>query len=336
MQSKCCTYFLFLVITGIIVSCSKRPGGVLSDKEMRAVLVDMYLAESMVGTDYKEFGTAEQKEAVFTSVFRKHKITQAEYDSSLMWYGRNLDVYMKVYDLVLADLEAKRLAIGDIVPDVPVLNRDSVDIWNLNTLLVLQNNNRDKGIWFDFKPEDGYLPGSQFVLSMDVWGIDKNMNRFPQIRISVEQADTTITCFSEITNDGLAEVMLKSLAAKAVKRVYGYIRLSGVDLLCAKDTLLLNSLVLKKDSIQKKDSTLKKDSLYFVPNADYRIYVDSIRLMRYKYGTEVVLEKDRIKAIAAADSLAMADSLAAATDSISLNDSIRALKNIQADSLQTD
>lgn len=330
MQSKFCTYFLFLVIAGIIVSCSKRPGGVLSDKEMRAVLVDMYLAESMVGTDYKEFGTAEQKEAVFTSVFRKHKITQAEYDSSLMWYGRNLDVYMKVYDLVLADLEAKRLAIGDIVPDVPVLNRDSVDIWNLNTLLVLQNN-RDKGIWFDFKPEDGYLPGSQFVLSMDVWGIDKNMNRFPQIRISVEQADTTITCFSEITNDGLAEVMLKSLAAKAVKRVYGYIRLSGVDLLCAKDSLLLkDSRVLKKDSLQKKDSILKEDSLYFVPNADYRIYVDSIRLMRYKYGTEVVLEKDRIKAVAAADSLA------AATDSISLNDSIRALKNIQADSLQTD
>lgn len=311
MRSKFCIYFLFLVIASIIGSCSKRPADVLSDKEMRAVLVDMYLAESMAATDYKEFGTAEQKEALFASVFRKHKTTQAVYDSSIMWYGRNLDVYMKVYDLVLADLEAKRLAIGEIKADAPVLNRDSVNIWDLNTLLVLQNNNKDKGIWFDFKPEEGYLPGSQFLLSMDVWGIAKNMNRYPQIRLSVEQMDTTITRFSEITENGVLEELLKSISTKSVKRVYGYIRLSGVDLVCAKDTT-------------------KKDSLFFVPNGDYRIYVDSIRLMRYKYGTEVVLEKDRIKAIAVVDSIAI-------TDSISLNDSIKGLKDIRrTDSLQTD
>ena len=59
---------------------------------MQGVLTDMLLAEAMVNVDYNAYKSDTMKLALYESVFRKHDITQAVYDSSLVWYGRNLDI----------------------------------------------------------------------------------------------------------------------------------------------------------------------------------------------------------------------------------------------------
>ena len=107
-------YGVVLLTAALVVSCSKVPDGILSEKEMKAVLIDMQLAEAMISTDYKKYSDDAEKEMLYQSVFRKHNIEQAVYDSSLVWYGRNLDVYMQVYDLVLAELNERQKALGDV------------------------------------------------------------------------------------------------------------------------------------------------------------------------------------------------------------------------------
>ncbi len=93
---------------------AKVPDDILSEKKMQAVQVDMQLAEAMINLDSKAFSDNARKEALYQSIFRKYDITQAEYDSSLIWYGRHLDIYMKVYDRVLADLNKRQKALGDV------------------------------------------------------------------------------------------------------------------------------------------------------------------------------------------------------------------------------
>ena len=114
MRNKLRRYGVALLTAALLVSCSKVPDGILSEKEMKAVLIDMQLAEAMISTDSKKYSDDAEKEALYQSVFRKHKIEQAVYDSSLVWYGRNLDVYMQVYDLVLAELNERQKALGDV------------------------------------------------------------------------------------------------------------------------------------------------------------------------------------------------------------------------------
>ena len=88
------------------------------------------IGRSMINLDSKEFSDNARKEALYQSIFRKYDITQAEYDSSLVWYGRHLDIYMKVYDRVLADLNERQKALGDVQASAaPVSKQDSVDIW---------------------------------------------------------------------------------------------------------------------------------------------------------------------------------------------------------------
>ena len=263
-------YGVALMLVSLLFSCSKVPDGILSEKEMKAVLIDMQLAEAMINTDYKTYKDDADKEALYQAVFRKHKIEQAVYDSSLVWYGRNLDVYMQVYDLVLAELNERQKALGDVQANAaPVSKQDSVDIWPRLTYLTFEPNALFNGVTIDIKPETNYPSGSTFVLGMRVWGLNDGMKNRPEIRLSANQGDTIITVNDKIAEDGYHETILRTLPTKQVKEVYGFIRLDGKD-----------------------DST-----------SYFKVYVDSLNLMRYNYG-RLPDPTDSVKvAVAAKDSI---------------------------------
>ena len=210
-----------LLATTLLAACSKVPDGILSEKKMQGVLTDMLLAEAMVNVDYNTYKSDTMKLALYESVFRKHDITQAVYDSSLVWYGRNLDIYMEVYNRVLADLNKRINNLGDVQADAaPVSNRDSVDIWPRRSYLVLSPTSVFNGVTFDIRPETNYSSGSSFVLGMRVWGLNNKMAYKPEVRLSADQGDTTLTVNSKITKDGYHETILKTIPTKKVKRVF--------------------------------------------------------------------------------------------------------------------
>ena len=208
----------------------------------------MQIAEGIISSDNETYKDDAQKLALYESVFRKHHITRAEYDSSLMWYARNLDIYMRVYNMVSDDIRSRIDNLGDVQRiDTEVNNNDSVDIWPRRPYLTFTPKAPFNGTTFDLKPKQSYPPGSSFVLSMHIWGINPSMKHKPEIRLCVEQNDTTIIINEQIRADGYHETELKSVPTKRVKRVYGYIRLDN------------------------------KDMNY------YKVYADSIRLMRYNF-----------------------------------------------------
>lgn len=261
MRNKGRIYWFFFMAMSLAIACSKVPDGILSEKEMQTVMTDMLLAEAMIGTDYKQFKEDAAKEALYQSVFRKHGITQADYDSSLVWYGRNLDIYMKVYERVLADLNKQMTELGDIQADAaPVSNRDSVNIWPRRSYLTLQPKALFNGAIFDIKPETNYSSGSIFVLGTRVWGLSGKETYVPEIRLSADQGDTIVTVRNRIEKDGYQETILRTLPTKKVRRVYGYIRLDNTD------------------------------------TTYYKIYIDSLNLMKYNYGkTDFDQVKDSIR-----------------------------------------
>lgn len=247
------TYGPVWLLLFCLAACSKVPDGILSEKKMQQVVKDMMIAQSMTSADYKSYPDNQSKQALYEGVFRKHGITQAEYDSSLVWYGRNLDIYMKVYERVLADVDKDIKALGDVQADAgPVSNSDSVNIWPRRPYVTLQPEALFNGVIFDSQPETSYSSGSIFALGMRVWGLRNGMHAWPEVRLSADQGDTIVTVNEQITRDGYREIWLKTVPTKRVKRVYGYIRLN--------------------------DTT----SDY------YKIYIDSISLIKYNYGSELL------------------------------------------------
>lgn len=241
-------YRLAVVIALLLTACSKVPDGILSEKRMQGVLKDMLLAESMTNIDYSKYKSDTMKVALFESVFRKHGITRADYDSSLMWYGRNLDIFMKVYDRTLKDINNSITALGDVQADAaPVTNQDSVNIWPRRSYTTFYPSSPFNAIVFNVNPESAYSSGSSFVLGMNIWGLDRKGLAKPELRLCADQFDTTVVVNKSILGDGYHSLTLKTIPTKRVKRVYGYIRYEN------------------------------RDSSYF------KVYVDSLSLMKYNY-----------------------------------------------------
>ncbi len=232
----------------VLAACSPVPEGILSQKEMRTVLADMEIAEAIIGADQGIYRDDAKKLALYESVFKKHHITQAEYDSSLVWYAQNLDIYMRVYNLAGKDIEDRLRDLGDVErTQIDTQKNDSVDIWSRRNHLTFSPNASFNGTTFNIEPKASYPPGSTFKLGMNVWGMPRQAVHKPQIRICVDQGDTTVAVNDQITRDGYHETALKSIATKRIRRVYGFIYLNN------------------------------RDMEY------YKIYTDSISLMRYNY-----------------------------------------------------
>ena len=243
--------FCILALICIAASCSRVPKHIISERKMRVVLYDMLIAEAMVETLHDSFPTSDERMALYNSVFAKHQITQAKYDSSMLWYGKNLDLYMAIYKLTLKDINASIAALGEIKPNpisADVSDYDSIDIWIYNRSETFKPERVFNTLVFDILPQTPFSPGSSYVFRVSVWGIPPELTHKPKLHISAIQADTIITVSKDITADGDYEAIIRTLATKDVQRVYGYI--------------------LMKEA----------DAIY------HRIYLNDIRLVKYKAG----------------------------------------------------
>jgi hypothetical protein len=246
---------LFICIAG---SCSKVPKHIIPEKEMRAVLYDMQIAEAIVETNYESYKTNDERQTVYDAVFAKHHITQAEYDSSLVWYGENMDLYMRIYKLVLKDINEHMASMGEIKPSPlsgDISAKDSVDVWIYNRSFTFGPGRTGRTFYtltFDIEPQKPYSSGSLYVFGLSVWGVPPNLKHKPKIRINAVHSDTIISVNKDITGDGYCETVLRTVATKQVKRVYGYIMVNDTE-------------------------------------ASYHhIYIDDIRLMKYNYGSNAL------------------------------------------------
>ncbi|MDR0370851.1 MAG: DUF4296 domain-containing protein [Prevotellaceae bacterium] len=96
-----------LIAALLLGSCSNRPKNVLKQKEMVAVLLDMHRLEGVIDATGR-MGGSNDDAYYFRSILDKYHITQAEFDSSLVWYTNHPNRFEKVYTRVVARLEAEK------------------------------------------------------------------------------------------------------------------------------------------------------------------------------------------------------------------------------------
>ena len=105
MRSRCYHIVLFALLTLTWFGC--RPKGILHSGEMRAILADLHKADGMIQVSGLQFGHDEVMNIYYAQVLEKHHITQAQFDSSIVWYTAHPQLFDKIYPKVMADLAAE-------------------------------------------------------------------------------------------------------------------------------------------------------------------------------------------------------------------------------------
>lgn len=98
-------YIVVLTLCVIFPTLSGcRPKGILHSWEMRELLVDLHKTDALLqisGLQYNQ----EKKNYYYAQVLEKHGTTQAQFDSSLVWYTAHPKLFDKIYPKVLKELK---------------------------------------------------------------------------------------------------------------------------------------------------------------------------------------------------------------------------------------
>lgn len=246
MMSRKLIYILS-VLTIIISISSCDSNNALSQNKMVAVLHDIQIAEAIQQTRRNDFTDMQSKDALIEGVLRKHGITQAQLDSSLVWYSDNVEVYLRVNDSVMATL------------------RRDVDIQNE---MVARRSYRRNNINFSLLPEFYYLTNSEPTLPFFIDSLQ--VGHFPDFEIklkamSIEEDvdanfsvsfvynDTTLIANQKITSDGLYQIE-KPNRAGLLKGIYGNVHLNTENMREDRKVLLYDISIRDMIKEEKVDS----------------------------------------------------------------------------------
>ena len=125
---------MFLLVT--FSSCVMRPDNVLSKRKMADVLYDLHRTDGIIVVKGYQFNHDAEQVALYQYTLDKHGVTQAQFDSSLVWYTDNPKRFNKIYPVVLKRLQADADSYAwlDEKKEKRVLTREEVPPYNLDSL----------------------------------------------------------------------------------------------------------------------------------------------------------------------------------------------------------
>lgn len=221
--------FLFMLLGGLAYSCQNRPKEVLNRRQMERLMYDVYIAEAAIENDYQSFNTPEQKEAYINKVFRAHKTTQAQWDTSLSWYSDRIDLYLKMNDSVKARLQRARQEVDAIMAQQslqvdPTLLPDSY----LPPFYSFSMPDTKRGFRFELDSLEisSGVTGDDFVFSFGVIGFPRRTFASLTSLLSLVYADTTIYRFQEIKENKTYEISgSKYIPGDTITAIRGFVHL---------------------------------------------------------------------------------------------------------------
>ena len=101
-------YPVLVLISVACLLAGCRPRSVLSSEKMEDILVDLHKADGIILVTGMQYNRDTLQQVCYGEVLEKHKITQSQFDSSLVWYTAHPQLFNKIYPHVMARLEAEQ------------------------------------------------------------------------------------------------------------------------------------------------------------------------------------------------------------------------------------
>ena len=130
----------------LCVACQvELPKGVLTERRLERVLYDYHKAQGMADVGVVEGRNSEiLRYELEEAVFRKHKITRAEFDSSMNYYCSNLERLNRVYKHLNRRFKRESEAFGDVEQSGAAFTSlsaegDTANVWGGASIIVVTN-----------------------------------------------------------------------------------------------------------------------------------------------------------------------------------------------------
>lgn len=225
---------LFIFALAAVIACDKEASHILSSGKMEDVLYDYHLAQAMI----EELGADDRdklSQAYIDAVFEKHNITEAEFDSSLVYYNRDAVTLEKIYKNIQERFEQENqslaLTTGNDIMTAMTQNGDTANIWNASHLIVLRSKNGLNHESFTIKADSTFHREDKFTFVCYPIIITENQSNpdyFIQIGLTITYKDGTTSGTSmRASSNRNMQLYLSAQKDKDISSVSGFFYLNG-------------------------------------------------------------------------------------------------------------
>ncbi|MBO7045740.1 MAG: DUF4296 domain-containing protein [Prevotella sp.] len=288
-------YIIYIGIGLSLLSACKPgvPSNYIQPGDMEDILYDYYVSQGMASVSEQKIGTEDyRRDLFFNAVLKKHRVTRAEFDSSLVYYYTRADKFVDICHNVQDRLSEEALDLGTSEGEVEryttqSLTGDTANVWEGNRSLMLIPYTPYNRIQFTQKADTSYHKGDSYMLSFMsdflYQGGIKEALAYLALKYENDSIVSKVTHFSA---SGDTKLRIDACDLK-VKELMGYFYLgegneknTDLKLLFLTDIQLIRFHKQKSDkSVSSASETQKVDSMKIIP--------DSVRrLQRHQFGVK--------------------------------------------------
>ncbi len=296
------------VLLALLMACKPTvPSRYVQPDDMADILYDYHVAQAMTSYQGDE---SVGRHVNFAAVLRKYDVSEADFDSSLVYYYSHADRLKTIYERVNERLDAEAAALGVAIGPMNQFSQysasgDTANVWTLQTDVLLAAGPAMNRFDFTVKGDSTYRRGDSFMfqfVSDYIWqGGTKDV---VLCMVARYEGDSIVQTYSHYSSAGACQLRLPANDKAALKELKGYIYLhAGDDDARMRRLMFVSQMQLIRfhnkliDNEPEQKDTVKTDSVQRADVAD--------RTVAQPAGSRIVGRRDSGKILPPAERIAI-------------------------------
>lgn len=227
-----CLVTVMLMLLGVSSCKPSLPDNVLSKGQMVDILYDYHVALSMART--ADGGDQGQSLAYREAVLKKHDVSSADFDSSMVYYMRHTELLEDVYKDLGDRLSQEITALGGNGENGQFANLsatgDTANIWNQHTAMVFSTMKPFNYDSFEIQADSSFHKGDRLMIDFDAQFIYQDGMRDGIVMLAVQfKNDSIAQSIIHVQNSQHYSTEIADNDSLGIKSVKGYFLLSNGD-----------------------------------------------------------------------------------------------------------
>lgn len=223
---------MLLLLVAVSTGCRKTPSHVIPEDKMAEIMADINIGNAIVEAEHGQYRTDSSRMVLMQSIYARHGVDAAQVDTSLVWYGHNIEKYVKVCEkaeeILTARIDRAEQAVGKSAsaPQLTNLDGDSVNIWTDVATRRIAGSPASDIQTFNLHSDRNWDRGDRYTLSA------KGINTHGEVAmfIAADYNDGTTEYISAVRPaEDMQRLLFVVDSSKIASRIYGSLYYKGSD-----------------------------------------------------------------------------------------------------------
>ena len=202
------------------------PGEVIAPSDMEDLLYDYHLAQAMAEASHDSVDI--RRRSYVLAVFDKYGVTEAEFDTSMIWYSSHATYLKDIYARIGRRLDDQLSALGASVRNDQFAGLDAqgdtANIWNDKTFVVLKPTFGSDTFAFSYEADSTFARGDVFMWRMGVRYISRGALNDAYAALYVQfDNDSTAGITRRLYTNNDVQLRITCDTALTIRRVGGFL-----------------------------------------------------------------------------------------------------------------